>query len=266
MRGAGLVAGLALAWASLVGAGPAWAGSPFSNWAAVVIAGDWHAHSGGPSEAFDNARRDVARQLVRIGFDPAHMQQFSVRPERYADTHPLKTDPHAIYDALVDLTAKGPDGCLVYFSSHGAPTGVLVDQQILPPGMLGEMLDRTCGQRPTVVIISACFSGVFVPELASPNRMVFTAARPDRTSFGCGEADKYPYFDDCFLQTAPQAHDFPSLAAGVQACVAAREIKEGMKPPSEPQLFIGAQLRPMLPLYPFQNSPHPFQNSPPRGD
>ena len=246
----GLLVGLALAWAA-----PACAGSPFGNWAAVVVAGDWHAHSGGPSEAFDNARRDVARELVRIGFDPARMRQFSVRPERYPDTHPLKTDPRAIYDALTDLTAKGPDGCLVYFSSHGAPTGVVVDQSILPPGVLGDILDRTCGPRPTVVIISACFSGVFVPELASPNRMVLTAARPDRTSFGCGEADKYPYFDDCFLQTAPQAHDFPSLAKGVQACVAAREVKEGMKPPSEPQLFIGAQLRPMLPLYPFQSGP-----------
>jgi hypothetical protein len=156
----------------------------------------------------------------------------------------------------VDLTTpKATDGCLVYFSSHGAPTGLVVDQNILPPGVLGEMLDRTCGVRPTVVIISACFSGVFVPELASPNRMVLTAARPDRTSFGCGEADKYPYFDDCFLQTAPQAHDFPNLARGVQACVAAREAKEGMKPPSEPQLFIGAQLRPMLPLYAFQTGP-----------
>ena len=246
----GLLAGLALAWAA-----PAGAASPFGAWAAVVVAGDWHAHSGGPSEAFDNARRDVSKELVRIGFDPARMRQFSVRPERYPDTKPLKTDLHALYDALVDLTAKGPDGCLVYFSSHGAPTGVVMDQNILPPGVLGDVLDRTCGARPTVVIISACFSGVFVPELASPNRMVLTAARPDRTSFGCGEADKYPYFDDCFLQTAPQAHDFPSLAKGVQACVAAREIKEGMKPPSEPQLFIGAQLRPMLPLYAFQMGP-----------
>ena len=46
----------ALAFAST----PALAASPFSDWAAVVIAGDWHAHSGGPTEAFDNARRDVA--------------------------------------------------------------------------------------------------------------------------------------------------------------------------------------------------------------
>jgi len=251
------LAGLALGF--LIPAA-AQAGSPFSNWAAVVVAGDWHAHSGGPSEAFDNARRDVSRELERIGFQPSNLRQFSVRPERYKDAAPLKSAPKEIYDSLVDLTAKATGGCLVYFSSHGAPTGVLVDQSILPPGLLGAMLDRTCGDRPTVVIMSACFSGVFVPELATANRMVLTAARRDRTSFGCGEADKYPYFDDCFLQSSPRAHDFPGLATAVQTCVASREQKEGMKPPSEPQVFIGPQLRPMLPLYAF---PPP---DPPKGD
>ncbi len=245
------LAALVLSFCVLASGGTARAESPFAHWAAIVVAGDWHAHSGGPSEAFDNARRDVSKELVRIGFAPDNLRQFSVRPERYKDTTPGKTEPKGIYDALVALTAKAPDGCLFYFTSHGAPTGVVMDQSILPPGILGAMLDKTCGQRPTVVIISACFSGVFVPELGSDNRMVLTAARPDRTSFGCGEADKYPYFDDCFLQTTPQAKNFPNLGSQVQACVAAREIKEGMKPPSEPQLYIGPQLRPVLPLYAF---------------
>jgi hypothetical protein len=247
-----LVAGLALMFPPV-----AWAASPFQEWAAVVVAGDWHAHSGGPSEAFDNARRDVSQELARMGFAPANTQQFSVRPERYKNVTALKSAPKSIYESLVTLTAKAQGGCLVYFSSHGAPTGILVDENILPPGILAAMLDRTCGTRPTVVVISACFSGVFVPYLATGNRMVLTAARPDRTSFGCGETDKYPYFDDCFLQTSPKAKDFPALASSVQACVAAREIKEGVAPPSEPQLFIGAQLRPILPLYPFPTAASP---------
>jgi Peptidase C13 family len=243
---AGFLAGIALAIAS-----HAQAASPFQDWAAVVVAGDWHAHSGGPSEAFDNARRDVSRELARIGFASDHIQQFSVRPERYKDVVSLKSDPKAIYESLVTLTAKAKGGCLVYFSSHGAPTGLVIDDGVLPPGILAAMLERTCGARPTIVVISACFSGVFVPYLAGGNRMIVTAARPDRTSFGCGEADKYPYFDDCFLQTVPKAKSFPALATAVQACVAARELKEGMTPPSEPQVFIGAELRPILPLYTF---------------
>lgn len=238
-------------------ASPAMAVSPFQDWAAVVVAGDWHAHSGGPSEAFDNARRDVSHELARIGFSPANTQQFSVRPERYKDVIAQKSNPRAIYESLVSLTAKTKGGCLVYFSSHGAPTGILVDEDILPPGILATMLDRTCGTRPTVVVLSACFSGVFVPYLATGNRMILTAARPDRTSFGCGETNKYPFFDECFLQTVGSAKNFPTLAGAVQSCVAEREIKEGMTPPSEPQLFIGAQLRPILPLYSFPVLPPP---------
>ena len=230
---------------------PAQAASPFADWAAFVVAGDWHAHSGGPSEAFDNARRDVSLALERAGFQPANLRQFSVRPERYEDAGLGKSDPNAIFASMLDLTRQATGGCLVYFSSHGAPQGVVVDQDILPPPVLAGMLDRSCGERPTVVVISACFSGVFVPALASANRMVLTAARPDRSSFGCGETDRYPYFDECFLSSMPGATTFPALAVAVQGCVARREIKEGMKPPSEPQLFIGGALKPLLPLLPL---------------
>jgi hypothetical protein len=221
----------------------------------VVVAGDWHAHGGGPTEAFDNARRDVSKALETAGFSAANLRQFSVRPERYKDPRPLKSDPQTIYETLGELTGRAQGGCLLYFSSHGAPQGVVVDKQLLGPDGLRAILDATCQARPTVVVISACFSGVFIPELAQPNRMILTAARPDRTSFGCGEADKYPYFDTCFLQSLPQAHDFPSLAAAAQACVARRELEQGMSPPSEPQLWIGPSLRPMLPLYAFTAPP-----------
>ena len=46
-----------------------------------------------------------------------------------------------------------------------------------------------------------------------------------------------------------QAHDFAALGAAAQACVARKEAETGASPPSEPQMEIGGQLRPMLPLY-----------------
>ncbi|MDB5445579.1 MAG: hypothetical protein JWQ97_896 [Phenylobacterium sp.] len=254
-----LALGLWLALTLPAGAAAPLSASPFSDWAAVVVAGDWHAHSGGPSEAFDNARRDVSRALLSAGFQPQNLRELSVRPERYRD-HPAKSSVEHIYDALSSLSRQAQGGCLVYFSSHGAPEGVVVDDDLLSPGVLASMLDETCGRRPTIAIVSACFSGVFVPALAANNRMVLTAARPDRSSFGCGEADRYPYFDDCFLKSFGQAHDFPQLGRLVQACVAARETQTHMSPPSEPQLWIGPQLAPLLPLYPLPaQGPHPAQ-------
>ncbi|MDP3855357.1 C13 family peptidase [Phenylobacterium sp.] len=249
-------AGLAGAFAALLvsWAGPALAASPFADWAAVVVAGDYHGSGGGPTEAFDNARRDVSRELQRIGFAPDNLRTFSVRPDRYKD-RPLKSEPAIIYQALGELAGKAKSGCLLYFTSHGAPQGVIIDQQILSPGILGRMLDATCATRPTIVIMSACFSGVFVRPLAAPNRMILTAARPDRTSFGCGEGSVYPFFDDCLLKTSRLSRDFAALASAVKSCVALREIEEGMKPPSEPQVWIGPELRPMLPLYAFPSGP-----------
>ena len=235
-------------------AGPSAAGGigPFANWAAVVVAGDYHAaHTENPTETFDNARRDVAAELVRKGFSPANLRQFSVRPELYPLAKPLKADPQPIFDGLKNLTQEAKGGCLIYFTSHGAPQGVVVDGQLLQPQVLDEMISETCGQRPTVVIISACFSGVFVPALAATNRMILTAARPDRSSFGCSESDKYPYFDACMLQVLPDSHDFVALGPKVQACVAQRETDTGATPPSEPQLFVGPALRPILPLMAF---------------
>jgi hypothetical protein len=218
----------------------------------VVVAGDWHAHGGRPSEAFDNARRDVTKALIRAGFQSQNIRQFSVRPERYKDTRPLRADLPLIQGAMTDLAGRSAGGCLFYLTSHGGPEGAQLGEGALRPAVLAALLDETCGRRPTVVVISACFSGVFVPALAKSNRMVLTAARPDRSSFGCGQDDKYPYFDGCFLSSIDQANDFAGLGVAVRDCVREREIAEKVGPPSEPQFWVGAGLRPMLPLYVFE--------------
>src|SRR5438105_14480006 len=90
-----------------------------ADWAAIVVAGDWHAHSGAPSEVFDNARRDITRTLIQIGFQPANIAQFSMRPDRYPDANPGHSDPRTISMALWDLSNRTNGGCLAYFTSHG---------------------------------------------------------------------------------------------------------------------------------------------------
>ena len=256
--GLALIAGLVL---SLSAAPAAFAGGPFSDWAAIVVAGDWHAHSGEPSEVFDNARRDLTKAFVSAGFSPANISQFSVRPDHYPKEVVLKSGQNEIASRLTTLAKQASGGCLIYFTSHGAPTGVGLDQGIWGPGGFGTVVDAVCANRPTVVVVSACFSGVFVPALEGPNRMVMTAARPDRTSFGCGQQDRYTYFDGCFLQSLPQSHDFAALGEAARACVARREVETHADPPSEPQMEIGAQLRPMLPLYPFTAPPGSLVNA-----
>jgi hypothetical protein len=216
----------------------------FSRWAAVVVAGDDQAaHENTPTAAFDNARRDVAAALAARGFSTANIAQFSLHPERYRADHPGRSDLGPIADGLAALAGRAPEGCLVYMTSHGTPDGVLLDNRILPPWVLARLVARACGSRPTAVIVSACFSGVFVPALAAPNRLIMTAARRDRSSFGCSENDRYPFFDGCVIADLPRASDFIDLAGRVRRCVADREDAEGMRPRSHPQLFVGARFR-----------------------
>ena len=228
---------------------PARAQGSFAGWAAIVVAGDWHSHSGGPSEVFDNARRDVSAGLEHIGVEPGNLEQFSVRPDHYADPQLMQADAHTIATALWDLSDRTSAGCLVYMSSHGSPDGMVLGDGLLTPAQLEVMLNNSCAGRPTVVIISACFSGAFVPALKGANRFVLTAARADRTSFGCGDNDRYPFFDDCVLRALPHSTDFPGLAKDVEVCVSRKEQEAHLAPPSDPQLSVGANVLGELPRW-----------------
>jgi hypothetical protein len=69
------------------------------------------------------------------------------------------------------------------------------------PSNLADMLDRT-GVRHKVVIISACYSGVFIPRLAEADTLVITAADANHSSFGCRDKAKWTYFGDAFFNVA----------------------------------------------------------------
>jgi hypothetical protein len=209
----------------------------FSNWAVLLVAGDYRAHSGAPSKVFDNGRRDLATAFAKIGFSKANMAQFSVDYDE-GTQHVAIPD---IATSLQNLARRAKGGCLIYFTSHGTPDGMVMGDALLAPDQMKEMVDSSCGARPSVIVMSSCFSGQFVQPLMGANRIVMTAARPDRTSFGCGEMDHYTFFDDCFLRALPMAGDFPSLGGLVQQCVAEREVEMKATPPSEPQVSVGPQ-------------------------
>jgi hypothetical protein len=210
----------------------------FSNWAVLIVSGDNHAHSGNPSAVFDNARHDLVAAFTRLGFSPANIAQFAVSPDPVAQ----HSENSAIASTLWDLSNRAPGGCLIYFTSHGTPDGIVIDQRLLDPAKLGIIVSNACGSKPSVIVMSACFSGQFVRTLRGDNRIVLTAARLDRTSFGCGESDHYTFFDDCFLRALPMSGDFPALGGLVQQCVAEREQQMKATPPSEPQLDIGPKV------------------------
>lgn len=221
--------------------------SRFDGWTSVIIAADWRDGYGRPIQAFDNARRDLVKGFLGAGFPRATMVDYSLRPDA---ANPVT--PQAAVDGLYDAAARGNAGCLLYFTSHGAPTAMVFgDAPRMTPDMMVNIVRRACGARPTVVIVSACYSGIFINALSAPNRMVLTAASRERTSFGCGADETYPWFDGCILETLPTATDFLALAAGARACVARKEQENAVDLPSQPQLFVGSEMQLRLPTLRF---------------
>jgi hypothetical protein len=90
-------------------------------------------------------------------------------------------------------------------TSHGSRDGLAVVAgrlaETLKPSHLSEMLGRT-GVRNKVVIISACYSGVFIPRLADADTLVITAADANHPSFGCEDKANWTYFGDAFFNAA----------------------------------------------------------------
>jgi len=220
----------------------------YAGWAAVVVSGDWQSGDGYRSSTFDNARRDLADAFVRIGFSPANMRQFSAWPEGAPPAGKARFDEIAA--SLAGLATQAAGGCLVYVTSHGSEDGVVIGRSLVSPWDMADLLDRACPDRPAVVVISACHSGVFIDRLSAPDRLIVAAARGDRTSFGCGQDSRYPYFDECVLQSLPTVADFPALARTARACVAMREKAEGFQH-SLPQISLGATAAQTLPRLRF---------------
>jgi hypothetical protein len=220
--------------------------SRFAGWASVIVAGDWRSHTE-PIQAFDNARRDLVAGFLKAGFSRADMYDATLRPDV---AHP--TTANAAVEAITATTARATRGCLIYFTSHGAPEGMVFGpNRQISPTMMAQLVRNWCPDRPTVLVVSACYSGIFVDGLAAPNRMIITAARRDRTSFGCGADATYPYFDGCIIEGLTTASDFIGLANAARACVKRREGAEDLTPGSEPQVSIGANMQFLLPTLRF---------------
>ena len=250
-RGLIIVLAIVLGFATTARAQTAAPTSRFANWTSAIVAADWRDGANRPIQAFDNARRDLVKGFLAAGFPRANMVDYSLRPDV-----PQPTSASVVVDGINAAATRGTAGCLLYFTSHGVPDAMVFGEAPrMTPDIMANIVRSACGTRPTVVIVSACYSGIFVNALAAPNRMVLTAASRERTSFGCGADETYPWFDGCVIETLPTATDFLALAAGARACVARKEAALGATPPSDPQMFVGAEMQMRLPTLRFSRPP-----------
>ena len=100
--------------------------------------------------------------------------------------------------------------------------------------------------RHKVVVISACFSGVFIPPLATPDVLVITAADANHASFGCQDKATWTYFGDAFFNVAlRRAENLKDAFVGARTLVRKRELREHFEP-SNPLMAGGANVEQLL--------------------
>lgn len=144
---------------------------------------------------------------------------------------------------IAELMDPAEDVLVVYSTSHGLPDGLAYHDGdfgygILSPYRLRSVLDEL-GIRRRIFLLSACYSGVFVPALASRDTAVVTAASADTTSFGCHADNDWTFFGDALVNHALRKPvPLHSAANEARTMIAGWESGNGLTS-SDPQIAIG---------------------------
>jgi hypothetical protein len=190
------------------------------------------------TELADELQRTAQFEVV-----PLIATNFATDPPQY----PLATD--AAISRLVQTAAeraRSDDVVMVHISTHGSH-GMLADRiggnqpRALTGGALANLL-APLGNHPTVIIISACYSGSLIPSLRAPNRIIIAAARADRSSFGCAAGAKHTFFGDAELDGFGERHRSLHDAFTAMRADVSRMERDKHFQPSEPQVWIGTEV------------------------
>jgi hypothetical protein len=155
-----------------------------------------------------------------------------------ADIRNFKAAVHAIAQVM----DKNEDVFLLLMTSHGEESGFALEVPTGPveltPKIVAATLDAE-GIKNRVVIVSACYAGIFVPPLANDNTIVITAADAKHTSFGCTPESEWTYFGDAFFrQSLHPGTDFENAFNHARVLIQGWELMDRLQS-SNPQAHFG---------------------------
>ena len=163
------------------------------------------------------------------------------------ETIPLAdlTNFQAAVRAIGNVMDKDKDVLVLFMTSHGEQTGFALElpgsTTELTPHQVASALDGE-GIKNRIVIVSACYSGIFVPPLQNDNTIIMTAADAKNTSFGCAPERDWTYFGDAFFrQSLHPGTTFENAFDHARILIQGWETMDHA-PPSNPQGYFGAAL------------------------
>ncbi len=174
-----------------------------------------------------------------------------------ADDKPVGTpqgSPPNLAVALAAVAAKmnlKEDVLILFSTSHGDPVSGLAYRDgdkgvgLIAPKRLATLLDGLGFER-RMLLLSACFAGVFIPELDSENSIIVTAASSKRTSFGCAPGNDWTFFGDALINNSLRKNQsFEKATDEAMGLIIWWETQRNLVP-SQPQLFIGDKAKAWL--------------------
>lgn len=150
--------------------------------------------------------------------------------------------------AVADKMNLKEDVLILYATTHGDPVAGLAYRDgdngvgMIAPDKLASLLDGL-GFKRRMILLSACYSGIFIPGLANANSVIMTAASSKRTSFGCAPGNDWTFFGDALVNNAlrkPQSFD---QAADEAVALVSKWENDLDLVPSLPQIFVGDKAR-----------------------
>jgi hypothetical protein len=189
------------------------------------------------------------RELFDTRFGTAGRSALLINNPQTLEQEPLATGA-ALGRALRTVAEKmnaGEDILFLYLTSHGTSSHQLSigHPAIMLPEISMADLKAMLDPLPVkwkIVVVSACYSGGFIPPLRDEYTLVMTAASAERKSFGCSDTSEITWFAKAyFKESLPQAGSFEEAFENARKLIAEWEIEEIEKggEHSEPQIAVG---------------------------
>ena len=158
-----------------------------------------------------------------------------------------QSSPPNLATALAAVAAKmnlREDVLILFATTHGDPDSGLAYRDgnkgygAIAPVRLASLLDGLGFER-RMILLSACYAGVFLPLLTNENSIIVTAAASNRTSFGCAPGNDWTFFGDALINNGlRKAQPFDKATEEAVGLIAQWE-KSHQLLASRPQTFIG---------------------------
>jgi hypothetical protein len=199
-----------------------------------------------------------AAEVFGARFGSADRSVLLINDDDDRDSYPLASLSGLTQTLKVLAGRMNPeeDVLVLFLTSHGSADGLEVENGSLPlaqiaPADLREVLDAS-GIRWRVVVVSACYAGVFIDELKTDTTAILTAADASHSSFGCEGDRELTWFGEAFLKDSLRGGSSLEEAFHKATRLIAQREEAEHQVHSNPQLYIGPLMQKKLAELPLR--------------